>query len=591
MSLGIQIDNANTGSSGVEATANATGSPGNPGNPANRSELFGQLMAKAMQLQSQADTLPGQTEAAASSAQLTEDGLLQDMAGAKDTEEAGRLEDELTLSLPDWLQPWPGMPNVQQISVGPSMQAITAGTSTPDAQGVADFARQQGLDADAIAWLMNPSRSHVITVTGKLPSTTGPQTILDGTTLSSTSPQGAPLLNTLVAGSALLPPASVAALHSGVTAITPGGPGQAALAQGEFAGSGAWALSASNPETADSKVLNQENDPGTGIALTQMNRSQTSASVQVLTSPGTVDGKAQESNTDSATNIALAQLRWTQTHAPSLVDPANTTTVENMGQEQGTDATTNIALAQLRWSQTHAPSLVNPARTAQMATSGQPGQSNLNESTLDLTSLFTTESKPDLPAPPDPLDSDGVTPSGSGSGMADAAGWHRASGSATHARTESAGLLSSTSTMTPDQLEQMSEQMADAIGERMLREIERGHWNVRLMLKPAHLGHIEVEMRLRAGELDATFAAPQAATRELLQDGLSRLKDSLGQAGMDVANLHVRDGQNRQNGGDSTPGQGQFANNAKTTSGANAPVQSTESPPRPRRTDGWDVMV
>ena len=175
--------------------------------------------------------------------------------------------------------------------------------------------------------------------------------------------------------------------------------------------------------------------------------------------------------------------------------------------------------------------------------------------------------------------------------MADAAGWHRASGSATHARTESAGLLSSTSTMTPDQLEQMSEQMADAIGERMLREIERGHWNVRLMLKPAHLGHIEVEMRLRAGELDATFAAPQAATRELLQDGLSRLKDSLGQAGMDVANLHVRDGQNRQNGGDSTPGQGQFANNAKTTSGANAPVQSTESPPRPRRTDGWDVMV
>ena len=552
MSLGIQIDNANTGSSGVEATANATGSPGNPGNPANRSELFGQLMAKAMQLQSQADTLPGQTEAAASSAQLTEDGLLQDMAGAKDTEEAGRLEDELTLSLPDWLQPWPGMPNVQQISVGPSMQAITAGTSTPDAQGVADFARQQGLDADAIAWLMNPSRSPVITVTGKLPSTTGPQTILDGTTLSSTSPQGAPLLNTLVAGSALLPPASVAALHSGVTAITPGGPGQAALAQGEFAGSGAWALSASNPETADSKVLNQENDPGTGIALTQMNRSQTSASVQVLTSPGTVDGKAQESNTDSATNIALAQLRWTQTHAPSLV---------------------------------------NPARTAQMATSGQPGQSNLNESTLDLTSLFTTESKPDLPAPPDPLDSDGVTPSGSGSGMADAAGWHRASGSATHARTESAGLLSSTSTMTPDQLEQMSEQMADAIGERMLREIERGHWNVRLMLKPAHLGHIEVEMRLRAGELDATFAAPQAATRELLQDGLSRLKDSLGQAGMDVANLHVRDGQNRQNGGDSTPGQGQFANNAKTTSGANAPVQSTESPPRPRRTDGWDVMV
>ena len=140
-------------------------------------------------------------------------------------------------------------------------------------------------------------------------------------------------------------------------------------------------------------------------------------------------------------------------------------------------------------------------------------------------------------------------------------------------------------------MQQLSEKMADAIGERMLRELEKGEMNLRLSLKPAHLGHIEVEMRLRAGELDATFAAPQAATRELLQDGLARLRDSLAQAGMDVANLNVKNGQNRQNGGDSTAGQRKSASKASTNDAADNSVASVESAPRPRRSDGWDVMV
>ncbi len=142
-----------------------------------------------------------------------------------------------------------------------------------------------------------------------------------------------------------------------------------------------------------------------------------------------------------------------------------------------------------------------------------------------------------------------------------------------------------------DQMQQLSEQMADAIGQRMIREIERGHWSLRLMLKPAQLGHIEVEMRLRAGELDASFSAPQAATRDLLQDGLSRLKETLGQMGMDVANLDVRNGQNRQNGGDPTPGQGQTAQTPLNKENAEITPQTSGSPPRPRRPDGWDVLV
>ena len=143
-----------------------------------------------------------------------------------------------------------------------------------------------------------------------------------------------------------------------------------------------------------------------------------------------------------------------------------------------------------------------------------------------------------------------------------------------------------------DQMQQLADQMADAIGERLVREFERGHWNLRLMLKPAHLGHIEVEMRMRSGELDASFIVPHAGTRELLQDGLARLKENLGQMGMDVAFLDVKTGQNRQNGGDSTAKPKLTAEttlNSETTEMQAQPTQAFI--PRPRHADGWDVMV
>jgi flagellar hook-length control protein FliK len=144
---------------------------------------------------------------------------------------------------------------------------------------------------------------------------------------------------------------------------------------------------------------------------------------------------------------------------------------------------------------------------------------------------------------------------------------------------------------TYEQMEQLSQKMADAIGERLMREIDRGHWNVKLMLKPAHLGHIEVEMRLHAGALDASFTASQSQTRDILQDGLNRLKETLNQMGMDVANLDVRNGQNRQNGGNPTPGSARLTAPEASSQEAETPAPVTGSTPRPRTADGWDVMV
>jgi hypothetical protein len=143
-----------------------------------------------------------------------------------------------------------------------------------------------------------------------------------------------------------------------------------------------------------------------------------------------------------------------------------------------------------------------------------------------------------------------------------------------------------------EQQQNQADKMGQAIGQRMLSEIEKGHWHLRMMLKPVQLGHIEVEMRLRNGELDAQFTVAQSMTRELLQEGLGRLRDTLTQMGMDVANMQINTGFGRAGGGDSTPGKRPSSPNGavakdpdKVLTGPAAVKERRQGP------DGWDVMV
>lgn len=142
-----------------------------------------------------------------------------------------------------------------------------------------------------------------------------------------------------------------------------------------------------------------------------------------------------------------------------------------------------------------------------------------------------------------------------------------------------------------ENIQNLADKMGQAVGQRILSEMERGQWHLKLQLRPATLGHIEVEMRLRSGEFDAIFTAPNAITRDLLQDGLGKLRETLAQMGMDVANIHVGDGQTGQSGGDSTPG----TPKGKTSQMATSPLASTAETPRtpslkdPR--DGLDILV
>lgn len=142
-----------------------------------------------------------------------------------------------------------------------------------------------------------------------------------------------------------------------------------------------------------------------------------------------------------------------------------------------------------------------------------------------------------------------------------------------------------------ENIQNLAEKMGQAVGKRMLTEIEKGQWHLKLQLRPATLGHIEVEMRMLSGELDAVFNAPQALTRELLQEGMSRLKETLNQMGMDVASMQVKDGQTRQNGGKSTPNQ---ASKSPDLVKNDSELTNSPSIARARQKmgeDGWDVLV
>lgn len=137
----------------------------------------------------------------------------------------------------------------------------------------------------------------------------------------------------------------------------------------------------------------------------------------------------------------------------------------------------------------------------------------------------------------------------------------------------------------------LAEKMGQAVGQRILSEMEKGQWHLKLQLRPATLGHIEVEMRMRSGEFDAIFSAPNAVTRDLLQDGMSKLKETLSQMGMDVANIHVGGGQTGQSDGDSTP---DFSSGNRAQNKSSAQENNTDNPRTPRvkdPKDGLDVLV
>ena len=103
--------------------------------------------------------------------------------------------------------------------------------------------------------------------------------------------------------------------------------------------------------------------------------------------------------------------------------------------------------------------------------------------------------------------------------------------------------------------QQLADRLGQALAQRLQSQIERGEWKVQMRMDPVSLGRIDMELDMRAGGLDAVFRSDNPLTRELIAQGLPKLRESLSQSGTAVANVWVNGDSARQSGGNPTPHQ------------------------------------
>ncbi len=151
--------------------------------------------------------------------------------------------------------------------------------------------------------------------------------------------------------------------------------------------------------------------------------------------------------------------------------------------------------------------------------------------------------------------------------------------------------------MRAEQYEKLSQRLGEALGQRLAGQIARGVWKVELALKPQDLGNIEIKLDMKDGALEASFKATEALTRDLITDGLPKLKEALAQSGMEVAELNVNVRQDSQNGGNPTPGRNKTSagvNGVSKGSLAKASVPADSAAtgkPRAQDNNGLDILV
>ena len=140
------------------------------------------------------------------------------------------------------------------------------------------------------------------------------------------------------------------------------------------------------------------------------------------------------------------------------------------------------------------------------------------------------------------------------------------------------------------QIQDMADKLGKAMAERLQDQMERGEWKLQLKLNPAHLGKIDIELDMRSGGLEAVFKTDNLVTRELISQSMPKLRDSLSDSGMTVANVWVNSENQKGSGGNSTPRQNSESDN--TVKDSVSEVKVAESRIKElRSSDAWDTLA
>ena len=457
-----------------------------------------------------------------------------------------------------------GSDALKAVHLGPHLNVITAETAVPDVQSLEAFARSQGLDETVVQWLLGSGPISAPQNPGlgikNLEQLTRPvvQGAVNDLTLNTNVPQAEALPGTDLTSQSTaifseglgqlksLPPQN-AVHHLSPNVIEPALGASAALLP---------------EEVVDPLIQKSPNAVPVIRSDSQNQNLPLNASVLLALAQQTEQARQQPSTQEVATEATKVQIQVMPAPTPAAVwMMRNTLAVTAPKQEQFQKS--GISWSELDLTDAASPQLLESLEQA-MAEGGSSAPSSASSPLLASTGTPAGQ-RPDLSVA---ARQDLQTQAG-GPGTEDAGPAQRS-----------------------ENIQNLAEKMGQAVGQRILSEIEKGQWHLKLSLRPATLGHIEVEMRMRSGELDAVFTAPQAVTRELLQDGLSKLKDTLNQMGMDVASMLVGDGQKQKRGGDSTPEQMSKSKNDNSVDSGSSPL--TGSAPihhMKMGQDGWDVLV
>jgi flagellar hook-length control protein FliK len=140
-------------------------------------------------------------------------------------------------------------------------------------------------------------------------------------------------------------------------------------------------------------------------------------------------------------------------------------------------------------------------------------------------------------------------------------------------------------------IQDLANKLGQALGERLQEQMERGQWRMNLKLNPGHLGQIDVELDMHAGGLDAVFRTENMLTKELITQGMSKLKDSLAQSGTAVADVWVNSESKRESGGNPTPQRFSGDNGPDGAADGAKPVQQASRMIEKRSADAWDTLA
>ena len=140
-----------------------------------------------------------------------------------------------------------------------------------------------------------------------------------------------------------------------------------------------------------------------------------------------------------------------------------------------------------------------------------------------------------------------------------------------------------------DDFSQLSRQLTDALGKRLTAQIQRGSWHVEMELHPKTLGRVEVQLEMKNGELEARFIAANATTRDLINEGMPRLREAFQEHGTETAYRDL--GAANQGASDGKPTASDKADEALTP-GQSSDIESDGSPTgQGLVADGLDILV